>query len=416
MNGFDLAAIVFGAAALVGFVNERWLHLPRAIGLLFVALCASLLLLGLERLVPGIALTGEVRDLLRRSDLGRTLFDGALGLLLFAGGLKASNEDLWRRRWTILMLVTLGVVVTICVLGPALRGAVALAGLQLSWAWCFVGAAVLAPTDPVAVPQVTQDVALPDTLRATIVGESLLNDGVSVVAFTLLLGVASAGADVGAGDLVQRFARAALGAACLGLAAGWLVSAMIRRVDEYNLEVLLTLALALGTYAAAEALDMSGPIAVVAASLVIGDRGVREGMSEVTRRNLRTFWSLVDELFNAVLFVAIGFELLLLEFDWRLFVAAALAVPAALLARFAGVLPPALLLHLRLPHLGGALAIMSWGGLRGGVSVALALSLPIGQPRDVLLAVCYAVVVFNVLVQGLTLRGLAARVYGTGAR
>jgi CPA1 family monovalent cation:H+ antiporter len=312
-------------------------------------------------------------------------------------------NDLVEHRWVIALLAIAGVVISMFLFGSLVYFALRWLGLGLSFAWCMLFGALISPTDPVAVIGILKDAKVPHALEVQIAGESLFNDGVGVVAFTVLLEIAVTGARASAGRIGLLFVEQAGGGAIFGFVIGWIAYRLLKSVNDYRVEVLLTLAVVMGGYTLASAIHISGPIAIVVAGVLIGNHGRRFAMSETTRRNLDMFWELIDEILNALLFVLIGSEILVLRFTRDLFFVGILAIPAILLARWLSVglisrwqkLPP------------GAVGIMTWGGLRGGISVALALSLPAGRERDLVLAVTYIVVIFSILAQGLTLKWMA---------
>ena len=273
---------------------------------------------------------------------------------------------------------------------------------------------MISPTDPIAVLATLKNAGLRKNLEVTIAGESLFNDGVGVVAFIMLGEMALSGQPVTAGHVGRLFLQEAVGGAVFGLVIGWIAFRLLKSVDNYHVEILLTLALVTGGYALAAALHLSGPIAIVVAGVLIGNQGRRFAMSEQTRHNLDMFWELIDEILNALLFLFIGLEVLLLVFTGRLLLAGLLAVPMLLLARWISVALPIALMRSRHDLGRGAAAIMTWGGLRGGISVALALSLPAGKERELVLAVTYVLVVFSILVQGPTMNRLIRRVTSGG--
>ncbi|MEC8852358.1 MAG: cation:proton antiporter, partial [Pseudomonadota bacterium] len=271
------------------------------------------------------------------------------------------------------------------------------------------------PTDPVAVLGILKTVSVPKSLETKIAGESLFNDGVGVVVFLVMVALAfpKAGAPpMDAMAVVELLLVEAVGGAVLGLATGWIAFRMIRLVDEYNLEVIITLALAMGAYALAGALHVSGPIAVVVAGLLIGNHGVRLGMSARSAEHVRTFWHLIDEILNAALFLLIGVEVFALTFGAREALIALVTIPLVLVARAAAVGLPIGLLRWAQPFTPGGAPVLIWGGLRGGISVALVLSLPDGPDKPLLLAATYAVVIFSIVVQGLTVRRVIQRFIG----
>ncbi len=405
MDLVSVISVLLVIAALFGYLNERYVHLPSTIGLMLIALVMSLGLIVLGRF--GLAPGRVVREFLSHVDFNQALMHGMLSFLLFAGALHVNLEDLNRNRWTVGLLATGGVIVSTALIGVAGWWLFGMLGVDLPLLYCLVFGALISPTDPIAVLAVLKSVGVSRDLEAKIAGESLFNDGVGVVVFLVLLGIAAEGTGVHAGDIALLFAREALGGAVFGLAVGYLAYRMLKGVDNYSVEVLITLALVAGGYALADHLHLSGPIAIVVAGLLIGNHGRLLAMSSATREHLDTFWELIDETLNAVLFVLIGLEVLVLTFTPRLLLAGALMIPLVLFARFVSVgLPVRLLGRLRefSPH---AIPVLTWGGLRGGISVALALSIPAGPERPVILAVTYVVVVFSILVQGLTVGRLA---------
>ncbi|GBE10814.1 Na(+)/H(+) antiporter NhaP [bacterium BMS3Abin12] len=412
MDLVSVISVLLTIAALFGYLNERYVHLPSTIGLMLIALVMSLGLIVLGRF--GLAPGRVVREFLTHVDFNQALMHGMLSFLLFAGALHVNLEDLNRNRWTVGLLATGGVIVSTALIGVAGWWLFGMLGVDLPLLYCLVFGALISPTDPIAVLAVLKSVGVSRDLEAKIAGESLFNDGVGVVVFVVLLGIAAEGGGVRAGDIALLFVREALGGAVFGLGAGYLAYRMLKGVDNYSVEVLITLALVAGGYALADHLHLSGPIAIVVAGLLIGNHGRLLAMSSTTRAHLDSFWELIDETLNAVLFVLIGLEVLVLTFTPRLLLAGALMIPLVLVARFVSVgLPVRLLGRARefSPH---AIPVLTWGGLRGGISVALALSVPVGPERPVILAVTYIVVVFSILVQGLTVGRLARAAGGGG--
>lgn len=410
---FDLAALLIGLSALFGWLNQRFLALPSSIGLLGMGLLASLLLVVLDLAWPGQTLGRQVVDALGAIDFEKTVMDGLLAFLLFAAALRFDVESLHGRAVPVAVAATAGVLVSTAVIGAGLWAVSAPLGYPIPWQWALVFGALISPTDAVAVLATLKAVRVPTELETDMAGESLFNDGVGVVVFTLVVAVAT-GADASAGTVALLFLREALGGALLGLVTGWVAYRMTRPVDDSSLEVMLSLALAMGTYAAAERLGASGPIAVVAAGLVLGSRGAEFGMSKRTRRYVFGFWEVIDYALNSMLFLLIGLEVLVVRFDMTLTPVGLAAVPLALLGRFVAVGGSVAGLRWLVRFPPGTVAVLTWGGLRGGVSIALALSLPQSQTRPALLAATYAVALFTILVQGSTLGMVARRVPGAG--
>ena len=403
---FNLVAVVVTLAAVCGWVNHRWFRLPHTIGLVVIALGVSFAALAVDAIIPMLGLEQTVRDTLIRIDFHDTLMTGMLGFLLFAGALHVDVSHLMARRVAIGTLATGGILLSTGLVAVTTFGLSRVVGLDIPLAYCLVFGALISPTDPIAVLGILKQTDVPDTLGAKIAGESLFNDGVGVVLFTILVVVATGGghdeALTGAG-IVRLFLTEALGGVGLGLVAGYGAYRAMRTIDEYTLEVLMTLALVMGTYALALALHVSGPIAMVVAGLFIGNHGAQFGMSESTRDHVKTFWSLLDEILNSVLFLAIGFEVFALSLTPAMVLIGAAAIPLVLVARFISVSIPIRALGRWYDFTPGAIPVLTWGGLRGGISVALALSLPPSPVRDQLLAATYIVVVFSIVVQGLTI-------------
>jgi CPA1 family monovalent cation:H+ antiporter len=427
MDGFEIVAGLLSLAALFSYLNHRFLGLPSAIGLMAIGLAMSLGIIALGSVVPGVY-EGAVA-LLSRIDFDETLMHGMLGLLLFAGALHIDLGELLEQKTVIAVLASVGLLISTVLVGSATWALTGLLGLELPFVVCLLYGALISPTDPIAVLALLKSSGAPRRLETKIAGESLFNDGVAVVFFLAIAGAAgfSSGGHGGGMEhgialgVLELFAVETLDGALFGLAAGWLTYAMLRTVDSYEVEVLLSLALATGGYALAGALGVSGPIAMVIAGLVIGNHGRSFAMSERTREHLDTFWTLVDEILNAVLFVLIGLEVLIIPFEPKWLIPAAAAIPVALGARALAVgLPVQAMRALRdfTPH---AVKVLTWGGLRGGISVALALSLKeslgVQQPAsyELVLLMTYNVVAFSILVQGLTMVPLLRRLGLSGA-
>ena len=394
-------------AAAFGVVNHLFLRLPQAIGILVVALAASLAAMGLDAALPALGIAATLRGVVRGIEFSDALLEGMLGLLLFAGALHVKLDQLRAQAWAVLLMATIGVALSVTVVGA---GFSVLAGVPLLVALVF--GAIVSPTDPVAVLGVLREARLRPELETKIAGESLFNDGVAYVVFLVLVGLAfpAPGAEpTTAFDAGLLFVQEAVGGALLGAALGWSVFQLMRRIDDYSLEVLLTLALAFGGYELAIALHVSAPIVAVVSGLLIGHVGMKQGMSVTTREYVDAFWKLLDEILNAVLFLLIGIEVFALTFEASFVPGIVGGMLLALGGRFAAVAVPVLLLK-PFKELGrDVIPIMTWGGLKGGISVALALSLPDSEYKPLILTATYLIVVFSILVQGLTIAPLARR-------
>lgn len=401
MDLFDILAILLTLTALFSYLNHRYIGLPVTIGVMLIALSMSLLLNLLGSF--GLDLEEQVERMLREVDFDKTLLHGMLSFLLFAGALHINLNDLAERKWSISLLATVGTLLSTFIVGTLAWWVLGWFGIELSYIYCLVFGALISPTDPIAVLGILKHAGAPKSLEIKISGESLFNDGVGVVIFLVILEVATGAHQPSVGHIGLLFTQETVGGGLFGLALGYLAYQMLKSVDNYQVEVLITLALVAGGYALSGALHLSGPIAMVVAGLLIGNHGRLFAMSEKTRDRLDVFWELVDGILNAVLFVLIGLEVLVLTFTQQYLLASLLMIPLVLLARFIAIGIPVTLLRPFRVFSPGAVRIMTWGGLRGGISVALALSLPLGPQRDVILAITYVIVIFSIVVQGLTI-------------
>ncbi|MEZ5478793.1 MAG: sodium:proton antiporter [Thiolinea sp.] len=413
MSIINVLAILISLAALLSYLNYKYIHLPTTIGLLLISLLMSLVLIAAGKL--GLPLEDAAQQVLGEIDFNEALMNGMLSALLFAGALHVHLDQLAQQKWVVAILASVGVVTSTFLVGFAAYYLFPLLGLNIPLIYCLLFGALISPTDPIAVLGILKTVGAPKALETKIAGESLFNDGVAVVVFLVMLGFVASGhdghgtAELSVGSVLLLFVQEAIGGAVFGLVLGYLVYKMLASIDNYQVEVLLTLALVLGGYSLAMALHISGPIAVVVAGLLIGNSGRSFAMSDQTREHLDTFWELVDEILNAVLFVLIGLEVLILTFQQQYLWAGLLMIPVTLLARFIAVGVPISLMKLNRSFSPRVVRILTWGGLRGGISIALALSLPAGPEREALLVITYVIVVFSILVQGLTISRLIVR-------
>ncbi|MDR4462988.1 MAG: sodium:proton antiporter [Nitrospira sp.] len=403
MSLIETITILVCLSAVFSYVNHRYIKLPVTIGLMAIALVMSLVLLLLGKL--GYGIQAEAESFIRSIDFDETLLHGMLSFLLFAGALHINLDDLLEQKWFIGTLACLGVMVSASIVGALTYLLLGWIGLPIPFIGCLLFGALISPTDPIAVLGILKNAKAPKQLEIKITGESLFNDGVGVAVFLVLLAVVETGT-ITPGSIVLLFIQEALGGAAIGLALGYLTYLMLKSINQHHVEILLTLALVMGGYALADAVHASGPIAVVVSGLLIGNQGRHLAMSETTREYLDTFWELIDELLNAVLFVLIGLEVLALTFKTAYLEAGLIAIPLVLFARFVSVSLPVQAFRLFQEFTERATMILTWGGLRGGISVAMALSLPPSSYRDVLITMTYIVVVFSILVQGLTIERL----------
>ena len=409
MDILNTIAILLSLSAVFSYLNYRFIKLPTAIGIMLISLVLSLLLLVSGKLEL-FDISYQAKELINGIDFHETLMNGMLSFLLFAGALHVNLNDLSKQKWVILILATVGVVSSTFMIGGVSWVILNALELNISFIYCLLFGALISPTDPIAVLGILKTVGVPKTLEIKISGESLFNDGVAVVVFLVLLGIATGQGEASVSSISLLFAQEAIGGAIYGFVIGGICFYMLRSVNNYQVEVLLTLALVMGGYAFASAIHISGPIAMVVAGLLIGNHGRSFAMSESTREHLDSFWELIDEILNAVLFLLIGLEVLVLVYHIEYFLAALAIIPLVLLSRFISVGVPIQVMKKVREFSPGVVRLMTWGGLRGGISVALALSLPAGMEREVILAVTYALVIFSVLVQGLTLGTLAEQV------
>ncbi len=413
MSFLQVLAILIALTATFAWLNHRYLGLPTTIGVMLVALVASLGMVVVHPWIP--ELEPQAARLLAAVDFDRTVLHGLLGFLLFAGALHVDLGALREHGVIIASLASAGVVLSTAIVGGLSWLILNVLGLELTLLPCLLFGALISPTDPIAVLAMLKSLAAPADVETQIAGESLFNDGVAVVVFLALLGAVGSGhgaEGAGAQAVAMLFVRETLGGIAFGLGCGLIAYWMLRAIDNYQVEIMISLALVAGGYALAEALHLSAPIAMVVAGLFIGNHGRAFAMSERTREHLDTFWELVDDLLNAVLFVLIGLEVLILHVRPGYVVAGLAAIPVVLLARFVSAGAPVLVLGRLVPLAPHIVKILTWTGLRGGISVALALSLRSHLPAaatDLLLVMTYTVVVFSILVQGLTMRRVLDR-------
>jgi len=350
--------------------------------------------------------TDAVSEFVGRIDFSEVLLHGMLSVLLFAGALHISLKDLNHVKYPVFVLATVGVITATVVTGTLTWYAAGLLGLQIPFIYALLFGALISPTDPIAALGILKEVGISKSLYVKIGGESLFNDGVGVVVFLAVLGLASSQGPIDWMHFAGSFLREALGGLVLGIALGWITYRLLQSIDEYKTEVMITLALVTGGYALAEALHVSAPICMVAAGLIVGNQGRAYGMSDRTRVNVDLFWELLDEIFNAILFLLIGLELMVIDVDWITIGFGGLAIAAVLAGRFISIAVPITLMRGLREFEPGTIRLMTWGGLRGGISIALALSLPASPEKSIILPITYIVVLFSVLVQGLSFRAV----------
>ncbi|NNC87422.1 MAG: sodium:proton antiporter [Akkermansiaceae bacterium] len=415
METLDIAAVLLALAAVFGYLNHRFIKLPTTIGVMLIGLVLSLLLLVLGGVLPVIPAAAD--KFVEGIDFNEALMEGMLSYLLFAGALHVNLGDLASQRRLVGILASFGVVFSTFLIGSVAWLIFPLFGFTVPFIWCLVFGALISPTDPVAVLGILKTAGAPKSLETKITGESLFNDGVGVVVYLAVLGIALGGhGDHGGGaaEIAKLFAVEAGGGIAWGAALGLVGYFMLRSIDSYQIEILITLALVTGGYRLASEWHLSGPLAMVVAGLMIGNHGRMFAMSDTTREHLDLFWELVDEILNAVLFLLIALELFVLELTGKALMAGVVLIGVVLAARFTAVSLPVTILKRFREFTPGVRRILTWGGLRGGISVALALGIPKAaehaEAREVILVVTYVVVVFSIVVQGLTLKPLVSRI------
>ncbi len=402
MEAFDIIGILLTLSAVFGFFNYKYIKLPTTIGLMLLGLIFSLI----------IIITGTfnndfyvfAQNFVNDVRLDESLLGIMLSYLLFAGALHVKLEDLASQKWVIAILATIGVILSTFIIGTLSYFLMMALGIKINFIYCLLFGALISPTDPVAVLGILKKAGAPKSLETKITGESLFNDGVGVVVFLAILGIATGENDATFAAIGNLFFLEVLGGIAIGFVIGLLAFLMLRSIDQYQVEVLITLALVTGGYSLAHNLHTSGPLAMVVAGLMIGNQGRILAMSEKTEEHLDSFWELIDEILNAILFLVIGLEILVLAFQMNHIIFGIIAIPLTLAVRMLAVSLPAILLRKRANFSKGTIKALTWGGLRGGISLALALSIPKGAERDVLLTATYIVVIFSIAVQGLTLK------------
>ena len=402
MQPFDIIAVLISLAAIFGYLNYRYIKLPTTIGLMLLGLLFSLAIIIVGQFKPEFS--EYAKNFVENVELDETLLSIMLSYLLFAGALHVKLQDLSKERWLIAILATFGVIISTFVVGSASYLILKILNFEISYLYCLLFGALISPTDPVAVLGILKKAGAPKSLETKITGESLFNDGVGVVVFISILGIITGDMNPNGSEITKLFLFEVFGGLGLGFILGLIAFRMLKNIDQYQVEILITLALVTGGYALAQHLHTSGPLAMVVAGLMIGNQGRLLAMSPKTEEHLDSFWELIDEILNAILFLIIGLEILALEFNFLFLVFGIIAIPLILSTRMFAVSLPVFLLKKRRSFSKGVIRALTWGGLRGGISLALALSIPKGPERDLLLTATYVVVIFSIAVQGMTLK------------
>ncbi len=405
MSLFNIIAVIISISAIFSFINYRFIKLPSTIGIMLISFLVSM----------GVIISGKLgfetgaTHFVRLIDFNDTLMVGMLSYLLFAGALHVDLDDLLKSKLEIGTFASLGVILSTFIVGSLIYFVFWVTKNPIQYIYCLLFGALISPTDPIAVMGILKHAGAPKKLEIKIAGESLFNDGIGVVVFLTIAGAASGQTHLSAGHISQIIAQEVAGGALLGLGLGYFSYFLLKQVDQYQVEILITLALVTGGYALAMSLHTSGPITIVIAGLFIGNKGRQFGMSKKTREHLDTFWELIDDILNSVLFVLIGLEILVISISGYFIFMGFIAVGIVLFARFVSIGMPVFFIRKIKTFSPGAVKIMTWGGLRGGISIALALSLPPSPVRDIIVTMTYTVVIFSLLIQGLTMERLVKK-------
>lgn len=409
MDAYFIATVLIVLSGIFGFINVRFLKMPNTIGLMIITILFTLLVLLISYFDP--TLLNIEKEIISSIDFKTVLLDEMLSFLLFAGALHTNFEQLKVQRWPILLFSTLGVLTSTFLVGGAIFGLLQLFNFSVDFIYCLLFGALISPTDPIAVLGILKQAGVPKKLETKIVGESLFNDGVGVVVFLTIYQIAKSGIDENTTfNVFTLFGQEVFGGIALGGILGYLCYRLMRVIDDYDIEVIITLAAVMGGTVIAQKLHLSAPLAMVTAGLIVGNDTVRETtMSEITERYVDKFWELLDILLNAILFVLIGMEMLILVFEGKYIIAGLIAIPIVLVCRYVSLFLPINIFAKKLDFVPKTNLIMTWGGLRGGISIALALGLTSEMHRDLFLVITYVVVIFSIVVQGLTVGKLVKK-------
>lgn len=393
--------------AVFAYINHRFIKWPPTIGIMVLSLISSI---ALATFGSRSLLSEKAVQLVSSLDFQDVLMNFMLSFLLFAGAIHIDLGKLKRERWPIIILATLGILLSTFIVGGAVWYLFKLFGLSIPFIYCLLFGSLISPTDPIAVLAILKDAKIPASLELKISGESLFNDGVAVVIFITIAEVArSGGGDFSLPAAATLFAQEAVGGLLFGAVLGYIGYWAIRSIDDYKVEVMVTLAIVMGGYFIAGKLHISGPLAMVVTGIIIGNKVRAGAVSNITLDYLDKFWELIDEILNAVLFMLMGLEMLIIKIDNTVLIIGAICIVVTLTARWVSVVIPISLLRYKFKFERNAIAILTWGGLRGGLSVAMALSLSTAMHRDEFLLITYMIVVFSIVVQGLTIGKLAKK-------
>jgi CPA1 family monovalent cation:H+ antiporter len=408
MAVYHIISILIFLTAVFAYMNDRWIKWPPTIGIMVIALLSSILIVILGNLIPGIS--SKALLLVSNINFEQVLMKIMLSFLLFAGALHIDANKLKKEFWPVMLMATAGTFISTFLVSIMTYYLFILFGLQIPYIYCLLFGALISPTDPIAVMGILKQAGIPKTLEMKIAGESLFNDGVGVVVFLTILEVAVNGTDkFSMSATAMLFVKEAGGGVLFGALLGYLGHFLIKSIDNYRVEVLITLTVVMCGYSLADYLHLSGPLAIIIAGIIMGTKGKKEGLSEISRDYLGKFWDLTDEIFNAILFLLIGLEMLVIKVNPTIMIIGGIMILVVLLARLLCVALPVMFLKIWMKFEHNAILMLTWGGLRGGLSVAMALSIPEAMHRDEFVLITYIIVVFSIIVQGLTIGPLAKK-------
>lgn len=408
MEFYTIITVIISISAVFAYINFRFIKLPVTIGIMVLSLLFSVMLVTIGHYTPSI--TSNLVSMIHSIDFHELLMNIMLSFLLFAGAIHINAQSLKKELVPVITLATVGILISTFIIGGLVSYLFAAFNTPVDFIYCLLFGALISPTDPIAVLGILKKAGIAKSMELKISGESLFNDGVAVVVFLAIYQIASNGAgEVSMGEIATLFFEEAIGGLLYGLGLGLLGFYLLRSIDNYQVEVLITLAIVMGGYSLAHYIHVSGPLAMVIAGIITGNQGKSLAMSDTTRDYLGKFWELVDDILNTILFLLIGFEVLVIKVNSTILTIGAITILIVLLARWIAVAFPVLLMKLRIKFEKNAIAILTWGGLRGGISVALALSLPEQMHRNELVTITYVVVIFSIIVQGLTIGKVSQR-------
>lgn len=407
MDLFDISALLITLAALFSYINFRFIKLPTTIGLMIFSFLMALSFMATDFFFPGAGVA--MKSMVNQIDFNETLMHGMLGFLLFAGALHVNINDLEKRKLEVIIYASVGVLLSTVIIATLVYFLCLWLNITMDFMHCLIFGALISPTDPIAVLGLLKKAKAPKSQEIQLTGESLFNDGFGVVVFITLLNIAYPHSGHGEAtfmEIAKLFLVEAVGGLIFGFVIGWIAYKLLKSIEDYNVEIMITLSLVMGGYALASALHTSGPLAMVVAGLLIGNHGRKYAMGDEVRKHIDTFWMLLDNILNALLFVLIGLEVMVITMKGEFLLAGLIIIPVCLLARFVSVGTAVSIMKIWKKFSNNLVRILTWAGLRGGISVALALSLPDSPERDFIITVTYAVVLFSIIVQGLTVKYL----------